>query len=102
MHPVHFGGTLSVQAHKVCVVYDRASGAIRHVHTSITLKGGDEPTQAEFEAAALRHAYQSGKQAGKQHQDFKLLQIAPSALQPQKRYAVDLQTAKLVEVPAAK
>ena len=40
--------------HQVCVVYDKKTGTIAHIHQSITFEGAEAPTKEQFEALGER------------------------------------------------
>ncbi|MFZ0397421.1 MAG: hypothetical protein WAM06_05195 [Methyloceanibacter sp.] len=42
--------------HQVCVVYDKKTGTIAHIHQSITFEGAEAPTKEQFEARAKEFA----------------------------------------------
>jgi hypothetical protein len=57
------GGGLAVAAERTYVVYDGRTGAIRHVHQSITFAGAATPPAGEEEARALAMAARFGHRA---------------------------------------
>jgi hypothetical protein len=38
--------------HQVCVVYDKKTGAIAHIHQSVTFEGAEAPSREQFEMRA--------------------------------------------------
>jgi hypothetical protein len=88
------GATVAVKSVKACVVYDAASGRIHHHHRVLTLEGGHEPDAAEMEEAALSHT--ANRRSGKPSGTLKVLHIAPDALEPAKRYRIDVAKQTLV------
>jgi hypothetical protein len=82
-----------IHSTKDCVVYDAATGQIRHVHRVVTFVGGREPRADEIEADALRAA---GKLRS-HHGDLLVLQLGAEAVEPTLKYRVD--PAKKVLIP---
>ena len=81
----------------VVVIYDRSSGAVRHVHEEVTLPGGTEPTREQIVANALAHARTSeGKPLDAA--TVKTLVVQPRELRAAGRFRVDPKAAKLVSV----
>jgi hypothetical protein len=54
----HARSPAGIQSKKVCVIYDPATGRIRHRHNVITFAGGREPTLDQIATDAL-HALKS-------------------------------------------
>jgi hypothetical protein len=79
------GGTLRVQAHRVCVVYDGDSGAIVHVHQDIALPGGRPASEEEVEAAALAQV----RKRGRHTPSLRTLHVNPEVLQTRAKFVVD-------------
>ena len=91
------GATVAVKSVKACVVYDAQSGLIRHHHCVLTLEGGREPGEAEIAADAISAA---GRRRGAPSGSLEVLHIPHDALDPGKRYRVDVGTKKLAEQPS--
>jgi hypothetical protein len=68
-----------------CVVYDQATGKIRHVHRVVTYAGGRAPSQDEIEADALRLANQLRPHQG----DLQVLHLAAESIDPSRKFRVD-------------
>jgi hypothetical protein len=49
------GGTQKPESHYACVVYDRSTGQIHHIHQVINLPGARAPSKEEMEQRALHH-----------------------------------------------
>jgi hypothetical protein len=84
---------MTVRSKKACVVYQAQTGDICHVHRVLTFDGGREPNESEIAADALR-AFQ-GLQPGRQG-TFETLHVDHAAVEPGKKYRVDLQKKALV------
>jgi hypothetical protein len=91
------GATVPVKSIKACVVYDAASGRIHHHHSVLTLEGGREPDVQEIAADALGAA---GRRRGAPGGSLEVLHIAHDAMDPGKRYRVDVVAKKLVVLPS--
>ena len=87
-------GTLKVQAHGVCVIYDPASGRILHVHHDIALPGGRPASENEVEGAAMVQL----RKRGSHSEQLQALHVKPDELQPRARYRVDPQRRVLVRL----
>jgi hypothetical protein len=87
------GATCPVQSIKACVVYDSTNGRIHHVHRVLTLVGGREPAEAEIAADALRAM---GGLPAAPTGALEVLHVHHSAVEPGKRYRVDLAAKALV------
>ncbi|HEX5757786.1 MAG TPA: hypothetical protein VF121_01185 [Thermoanaerobaculia bacterium] len=51
-------------AESACVLFDPATGAVHHIHRSVTLTGGEVPSQQAVEERARGLAAQAGRSAG--------------------------------------
>lgn len=81
------GGTLKATSHLVCVIYDAASGRIRHIHHDVSLQNSPPASEAEVEAAAFAQLHKRGVAQG----GLLALHVSPEELQPRARYDVDPQ-----------
>ena len=90
----NFGSTLPVHSIKVCVVYAADSGKIHHLHSVLTLVGGEEPTPDEMAKEALRSLSNRRKPPGG---ELHVLHVPHDALESETGYRVD--HAKQVLVP---
>lgn len=91
-HQLH-GGSLPVAHSSLCVVYEGASGRIRHVHHSLTLEGGHQPTRAEVEHEVtemleVEHVSMDG---------MHMLHVPSTSMRPGVAYTVDHASRSLVE-----
>lgn len=86
------GGTLRVQAHRVCVVYDGDTGSIVHIHQDIALPGGRPATADEVEAAAMAQVQKRGRYTP----GLRFLHVSPEELQARGKYRVDLDREAVV------
>jgi hypothetical protein len=89
---VEGGGSVEAVSEISTVLYDR-TGAIKHIHHNVTLRGGHELTEDEMAAAAtdvLRRQQRpvDGLQA---------IHVPTSTLEPRKRYRVDTQKRIVVD-----
>lgn len=87
------GSTVPVVSIKACVVYDM-NGHIHHHHRVMTLAGGYEPAEDEIAKDALKELRKrSNPPPGNLH----VLHIKHDALEPSKRYRVDLHKKQLAD-----
>jgi len=89
----HASSDEPIHSTKDCVVYDAATGQIRHVHRVVTFVGGREPSEHEIEADALRAA---GKLRAHQG-DLLVLHLGTETVEASRKYRVD--PAKKVLIP---
>ena len=88
----NFGGTGLVHSAKTCVVYEVNSGRIHHVHHTVTLEGGQDPTEREIEAHARDFVSKRGVKSG----NLNVIHVAHDAMQSGTLYTVDPKTRSLV------
>lgn len=84
---------MPVRSNKLCVVYDPESGRMHHLHRVVTFEGGSEPSPEQIAADALKAFH--GLHAGR-HGKFETLHVDHDAIEPGKKYRVDVQTKRLV------
>jgi hypothetical protein len=89
----HTGSTLPIHSRKACVVYDSASGQLRHVHRVVTFVGGREPSNEQIASDALRLVNSLPNPPGGA---LHVLHVDHDTIQPGKRYRVDLQKKAIV------
>lgn len=87
------GATVAIRSIKACVIYDEASGAIRHHHRVLTLDGGHEPTQQEMADQALEAFRKHGNATAAK---LGVLHVGADEFEPGKQYRVDHGTQTLV------
>ncbi len=83
---------------RACVLFDRKSGAIRHIQHVIVMEGGHNPDEREIEAMCRT----SLSKRGQPHDHLDALHLERSALAPMKVYRVDPARRVLVEQPMPK
>lgn len=81
-----------------CALYEPQTGQIRHMHFTVVLEGGHDPSDAETEAMARA----SLERRGKPHAHLVALHVAHDAVKPCCRYRVDVEGKRLVEEQPAK
>jgi hypothetical protein len=74
-----------VMRERACVLYDRRTGAIRHIQHVIVMEGGHDPDDEEIEAMCR----QALTKRGSAHDGLDTLHVDRDALQPFKVYRVD-------------
>jgi hypothetical protein len=75
------------------IVYDPATGEIKHTHRHSVSHGGQPPGEEALGAAALKFASQAGHDVAK----ASILHVDPRSLKPDAQYKVDTQKRVLVE-----
>jgi hypothetical protein len=90
--PVRGGGSVRAIAHRASVVYEENSGAIKHIHQTVTLEGGQVPTESEMEQAALDILSKRIDVRG-----LKVLHVDAADIRPRVNYRVDPQRRILME-----
>jgi hypothetical protein len=88
------GSGMTVRSTKACVVYDKETGRVCHVHRVVTFEGGREPDDDEIAANVFLsfHRLHADRQGA-----FEILQVDPAAIEPGNKYRVDLQTKALIQ-----
>ncbi len=90
-------GGSTVKSVRCCVLFDRDSGTIHHVHRIVTMAGASESSKKQTEQRALYLA----KDRGLDTKRLRILHVDDGALAPRTRYKVDPKTRTLVkEQPA--
>ena len=89
-----FGSGMTVRSKKACVVYDAQSGQVCHVHRVVTFEGGREPNENAIAADALLAFH--GAHPGR-HGAFETLHVDDAAVEPGKKYRVDVGKKALVD-----
>lgn len=87
-------GTHRTVRERACVLYDKATGAIRHIQHVIVMEGGHEPDEHQIEAMC----HTALTKRGHSHEGLEALHLDRDALQFQKAYRVDPARRVLVEV----
>jgi len=90
-------GTAKVRSIKCCVLFDRETGAIQHVHRVVTMEGVAEKTDAEIEARALKLAKDHGIKTKK----VQVAHVDAQAFATRARYKVDTKTRALMRIDSA-
>jgi hypothetical protein len=90
-------GTAKVRSVKCCVLFDRETGAIQHVHRVVTMEGVTEKTEAEIEARALKLAKDHGIKTKK----VQIAHVDAMAFATRARYKVDTKTQALMRIDSA-
>jgi hypothetical protein len=83
---------------RACVMYDKTSGAIRHIQHVIVMEGGHDPDEREIEEMC-RMAF---TKRGDSHDGLETLHLDRGELQPSKMYRVDPKRKVLVGLSAPK
>jgi hypothetical protein len=97
----------AVRSVKACVVFDSATGEVRHVHQVVTIEGAEETSDDEVTRRALSLARERlesgialpGEQAVRAVEgELEALPVDPSQLDVTRQQRVDLQTKSLVPI----
>jgi len=92
---------IEIPAGTAVVVYDRKTGAVRHVHEEVTLPGGKAPTRKEIVANALDHAEAHAPGARLDRSGVATLVVDGEELRKAGRFHVDPKAKKLVLHPSS-
>ncbi|WP_137389349.1 hypothetical protein [Rhodoligotrophos defluvii] len=99
MHFDHSPG-LRVIDHQACVVFDRDTGNVAHIHDSITFEGGEMPSREAIEARAMELARQfAAERPGIDLDRLDILHVSPEEVEEVMVPRVDVQARKLVQQP---
>jgi argonaute-like protein implicated in RNA metabolism and viral defense len=85
-------GNHKIQGERCCIVFESASGKIRHVHRVITMLGGTERGEKEIAERALALAKKHGATGAK----LDVIHIDPKTVEARGHYRVDLKNRTLV------
>jgi hypothetical protein len=83
---------------KICILYEKSSGRIAHIHRAVTMAGGHEFTKEVAESRAWEHA----KIVGHEIEGLDILLVAADEFDTLSSYRVDPVSKKLqrVDTPA--
>jgi hypothetical protein len=76
-----------------CVLYDRLSGQIRHMHLTVVLEGGHDPSESEVEEMAHAALHRRGEL----HAHLAALHVEHEAVAHSARYRVDVESKRLLK-----
>ena len=82
-----------IESERAYVVYDPHTGAIVHVHRTMTFRGGHGRSQQQDEARAITLA----RQFGHRSEGLRVLSVEPRDLDPRWPQRVDLGSLRLVQ-----
>jgi len=91
--------TPKISAKYAFVVYDSATGEVRHIHQATVLQGAKAPATHEMEARALALTKKLGRHDPSR---LKVLQVPPENLKPLRKHKVDLKSLKLISEPVSR
>jgi hypothetical protein len=80
-------GEVTPVAETACILFDKATGAVHHIHHVVTLPGGETPSPEVVEQRARNLAAQTGRDTS----HFDAIHVEPKQLQHNARsaYRVD-------------
>ena len=87
-------GKTQVKSDKYCVLYDPASGVIRHVHRVVTMDGAEETPQLVVEQRALKLAADFGLDVKR----VQPLHVDAAQVEPGRQYKVDVKSRRLTAI----
>jgi hypothetical protein len=87
-------GTLEVERESLHVVYDASTGAIVHVHQTLTTKGAKHPDDKEMKREALE---QLARGRPDLKQKLEVLDVDPKRILAAKSLRVDVEQRTLLE-----
>ena len=97
MHSDSSGG-LQVAAHQTCVVFDKKTGKVAHIHDCITFEGAEIPSKEHVESRAMQLTRQiAATRPGIKLDRLEVLHVKPEELEHVLGTRVDVKTRKLVQ-----
>jgi hypothetical protein len=91
----------SIADHQVCVIFDRRTGKIAHVHECLTLEGAPARSRHDVEARAMELAREFAAQLpGIELEQLELLYVRGEELPDGPVTQVDLEARRIVSEPA--
>ena len=95
--PFECTDTLRVAGHQACIIFDRRTGRIAHVHESLTLEGAAVRSRKDVEARALELAREFATQLSwVEFDQLDVLSVSPDELADGEPVQVDVKARKLV------
>ncbi len=89
---------LQIAEHQTCVVFDKKTGGVAHIHDSITFAGAEPPTKDQFEARAMELARQlATRRRGLKLDRLEILHVHPDELEHVAAPWVDVKTRRLMQ-----
>ena len=91
-------GGLQVAAHQTCVVFDKKTGKVAHIHDCITFEGAEIPSKEHVESRAMQLTRQiAATRPGIKLDRLEVLHVKPEELEHVLGPRVDVKTRKLVQ-----
>jgi len=91
-------GGLQVAAHQTCVVFDKKTGKVAHIHDCITFEGAEIPSKEHVESRAMQLTRQiAATRPGIKLDRLEVLHVKPEELEHVLGSRVDVKTRKLVQ-----
>jgi hypothetical protein len=81
------GGAVEPESQFVFIVYERDTGAVRHVHQVVNLPGAEARDREQMEQTAL--SYVSPQERDRESTGLTVLTVSPQELERGKVYRVD-------------
>jgi hypothetical protein len=92
---------LRVAGHQTCVVYDKKTGKVAHIHDCITFEGAELPSKEHVESRAMQLTRQfAAKRPGIKLDRLEVLHVKPEELEKARAPMVDVKARKLVAAAA--
>jgi hypothetical protein len=89
---------VQVVDHQTCVVFDRETGKVVHIHDSITHEGGEIPSKESIEARAMQFTRQfAAERQGVKLDHLEILHVRPEELEDVLAPTVDVKERKLIQ-----
>jgi hypothetical protein len=94
----HTSQGLRVVSHQTCVVFDKKTGKVAHIHNSFTFEGGEVPSKKDFESRAIELARQfAAQRTGIKLDRLEILHVRPEELEHVLAPKVDVKARRLVQ-----
>ena len=90
-------GTAKVRSVKCCVLFERETGVIQHVHRVVTMEGATETSDAEMEKRAMKLAKDHGIETTK----VQIAHIDAELFAVRAKYKINPETRALMRTDSA-
>jgi hypothetical protein len=88
-----------IAEHYACILFDKKTGKIAHIHESITFAGAKSPSRDDVEARAVLLAREfAAKLPGVKLDRLQALHVRPEDLKEGQSLKVDTKSRKLVQI----
>jgi hypothetical protein len=90
-----------IAGHEVCVVFDRKTGKVAHIHESVTYEGAEPPSKDQVASRAMELSRQlAAKLPGVKVDQLEVLHVRPDELIDGSVLKVNVRTRQLIATAA--